>query len=361
MVLRSIFVLVHRLQYLVVKDNSALLDDGQMTHLICVHLKVLLSDCFEGVLAFPFFPPLFLFQHYSNYPLAQNNSPGFFSCIHADADTGAACICTECLPLRIWQNIREMPPENIFLYSRDCDSRECEYRRHMYSCKINSPRILSCMYWFCAGGYLYFWTLLLQSPQGKSPNIRKIMWLQNWLHPSRCVIWRSFDLRSNWPWSFREVPMEEFRMSAKWPCRGAMWIFWPDFWVEFWKVNFGRWISQRWIFQGASFPGKNRTKKFDPRIRVRNSGVQNSFSRIRAQIRVSEVQNPLCRDLSLIEWRRESWRVFRGRVVSLFPRFFCLKLRTLGAPSFCGRATLIQGGIAQPSWGFATMCLRETT
>ena len=52
-------------------------------------------------------------------------------------------------------------------------------------------------------------------------------------------------------------------------------------------------------FSGASFPGKNRTKKFDPRIRVRNSGVQNSFSRIRAQIRVSEVQNPLCRNLSL--------------------------------------------------------------
>ena len=89
-----------------------------------------------------------------------------------------------------------------------------------------------------------------------------------------------------------EVHPLKLRGSANWPCRGAMWIFWPDFWVEFWKVNFGRWISRRWIFQGASFPGKNRTKKFDPRIWVRNSGVQNSFSRIRAQIRVSEVQNP---------------------------------------------------------------------
>ena len=66
--------------------------------------------------------------------------------------------------------------------------------------------------------------------------------------------------------------------SAKWPCRGAMWIFWPDFWVEFWKVNFGRWISREWIFPGASFAAENRVKKFDPRIRVQNSGVQNSFS-----------------------------------------------------------------------------------
>ena len=84
-----------------------------------------------------------------------------------------------------------------------------------------------------------------------------------------------------------------------------MWIFWPDFWVEFWKVNFGRWISRRWIFEGASFPAKNRTKELDPRIRVRNSGVQNSFPRIRAQIRVPEAQNPLCRNLSLTEtWLR---------------------------------------------------------
>ena len=96
---------------------------------------------------------------------------------------------------------------------------------------------------------------------------------------------------------------EMTKTSAKWPCKGAMWIFWPDFWVEFWTVNFGRWISRRWIFQGASFPGKNRTKKFDPRIRVRNSGVQYSFSRIRAQIRVSEVQNPLCKNLSLRKLR----------------------------------------------------------
>ena len=70
---------------------------------------------------------------------------------------------------------------------------------------------------------------------------------------------------------------------------------------EFWEVNFST-VN----FSGASFPGKNRTKKFDPRIRVRNSGVQNSFSRIRVQIRVSEVQNPLCRNLSLNKSRSSS-------------------------------------------------------
>ena len=37
---------------------------------------------------------------------------------------------------------------------------------------------------------------------------------------------------------------------------------------------------------GASFAGKHRIKKFDPRLQVPNSGVQNSFSRIR----VPEVQ-----------------------------------------------------------------------
>ena len=50
---------------------------------------------------------------------------------------------------------------------------------------------------------------------------------------------------------------------------------------------------------GALLLEKNRVKKFDPRIRIRNSGVQNSSRRIRPQIRVLEVQNPLCRNLSL--------------------------------------------------------------
>ena len=44
----------------------------------------------------------------------KNNSSNIFSCIRASANTGPACI----------------------------------------RAKINSPRIFSCMYWFCAGGYL---------------------------------------------------------------------------------------------------------------------------------------------------------------------------------------------------------------
>ena len=60
--------------------------------------------------------------------------------------------------------------------------------------------------------------------------------------------------------SFTRIRAQIRVSSAKWPCRGALWILWPDFWVEFWKVNFGRRVSQRWIFQGASFAGKNRSK-----------------------------------------------------------------------------------------------------
>ena len=52
------------------------------------------------------------------YPLARNqyinNSPGIFSCIRAGANTGAACIRTEWIPLRIWQNTREIPPQKYF-------------------------------------------------------------------------------------------------------------------------------------------------------------------------------------------------------------------------------------------------------
>ena len=64
-------------------------------------------------------------------------------------------------------------------------------------------------------------------------------------------------------------------------------------------VNFWRWISWGWIFEGALFIGKHRTKKFDPRIRPQNSGLKNSHPRIRPQIRVHEVQNPLCGNLPL--------------------------------------------------------------
>ena len=57
-------------------------------------------------------------------------------------------------------------------------------------------------------------------------------------------------------------------LSVKRPCRGAMWIFWPDFWVEFWKVNFERWISWGWTFLGASLCWKKQAQK----VRPRNSG-----------------------------------------------------------------------------------------
>ena len=68
------------------------------------------------------------------------------------------------------------------------------------------------------------------------------------------------------------------------------WIFWCEFWaVNFLRVNF-------W---GGSFYGKHRAKKFDPRIRPQNSGLKNSHPRIRPQIRVREVQTPLCGNLPL--------------------------------------------------------------
>ena len=52
--------------------------------------------------------------------------------------------------------------------------------------------------------------------------------------------------------------------SAEWPCRSAMRILQPEFWREFFDVNFGRWISRGWIFEGAPFIGKHRTKNSTP-------------------------------------------------------------------------------------------------
>ena len=89
----------------------------------------------------------------SLYPLAQNqyinNSPGVFSCIRAGANTGAACIRTELIPLRIWQNTREIPPQKYF----SCIRASANTGPACIRAKINSPGIFSCMYWFCAGGY----------------------------------------------------------------------------------------------------------------------------------------------------------------------------------------------------------------
>ena len=74
---------------------------------------------------------------------------------------------------------------------------------------------------------------------------------------------------------FRNKMNEHFLdnlLSAKWPYTVTMWIFRPDFWAEFWKVNFGRWISRRWIFQGGSLlektESKNSTQEFGSKIRA---------------------------------------------------------------------------------------------
>ena len=64
---------------------------------------------------------------------------------------------------------------------------------------------------------------------------------------------------------------------------------------EFWGVNFSK-VN----FSGGLFCFKNTRKKFDTRIRVQNSGVQNSCPTIRPLIRVPEAQNPLRRLSSLI-------------------------------------------------------------
>ena len=61
------------------------------------------------------------------------------------------------------------------------------------------------------------------------------------------------------------------QLSAKWPCRSAMWIFQPEFWGEFFDVNFGRWISRGWILRGLllleNTGQKNPTPEFGPQIR----------------------------------------------------------------------------------------------
>ena len=49
-------------------------------------------------------------------------------------------------------------------------------------------------------------------------------------------------------------------MSAKWCCGGAIRIFWPDFWVEFWKVNFLR--ANFWGLLCWKKGSKNSTQEF---------------------------------------------------------------------------------------------------
>ena len=70
-------------------------------------------------------------------------------------------------------------------------------------------------------------------------------------------------------------------------------------------LNFGRTILRAEFLEGELFRGplllEKRIKNFDPRMRVQNPGVQNSFSRIQPQLQVLEVQTPLCVNLSLKE------------------------------------------------------------
>ena len=67
--------------------------------------------------------------------------------------------------------------------------------------------------------------------------------------------------------------------------------------------NFGRSILRCEFLEGEFLRGPlfcwKTGFKVEPRIRVQNLGVQNLGPRIRPQIRVSEAQNPLCRNLSL--------------------------------------------------------------
>ena len=129
----------------------------------------------------------------------------------------------------------------------------------------------------------------------------------------------------------------------KGPCWGAMWIFWPDIWVEFWMMNLGSRISWGWIFQGASSAGKkNRIKKFDPRLRVRKSGVQNFFPEFgpkfgfrRCKIPCAEIcpwqfQEKCSRSekaiLGALGLRELNSRVFPKQLLQLWNWFSVLKL-----------------------------------
>ena len=87
------------------------------------------------------------------YPVARNqyikNSPGIFSCIRG------------CEYRHGMYSHRVNSPKNLAKYSGNTSSKT-----KIFSCirasantgpacihaKINSPRIFSCMYWFCAGG-----------------------------------------------------------------------------------------------------------------------------------------------------------------------------------------------------------------
>ena len=90
-------------------------------------------------------------------------------------------------------------------------------------------------------------------------------------------------------------------LSAKWPCRGAMWIFWARFlgWTlegESWEVNL-------WIFQGASFAGKKQSQKIRPKNSGPKFGRPKFVSQNSALNSGSGRANPLCRLFSLSHCR----------------------------------------------------------
>ena len=70
--------------------------------------------------------------------------------------------------------------------------------------------------------------------------------------------------------------------SAKRPRRSAMRMVQPEFWGEFLDVNFGRWISWGWIFEGPLFIGfenigpKKSTPEFGPKFGAQKFASQNS-------------------------------------------------------------------------------------
>ena len=89
----------------------------------------------------------------ANYPLARNqyinNSPEIFSCIRTGANTAATCIRPEIISLENLANMQKMTPQKYF----PVFARVRIQAPRVFAKQNNSPRIFSCMYWFCAGGY----------------------------------------------------------------------------------------------------------------------------------------------------------------------------------------------------------------
>ena len=99
-----------------------------------------------------------------------NNSLGFFSCIRAGANTGATCICTEMSSLKNLDKMQRIIPQKYFPVFARLRIQAPE----VFTQKL-TPQLLSCMYWFCAGGILNLNTInslncnlqqILEIPEG---------------------------------------------------------------------------------------------------------------------------------------------------------------------------------------------------